>query len=70
MSQEAPRWLPLESNPESYTKWSEALGLDTSEWQFQEVFGLDDELLAWVRQPVKVRCRSSPGRRDLSAGTR
>ncbi|KAM0788648.1 hypothetical protein ACM66B_002750 [Microbotryomycetes sp. NB124-2] len=48
-----PRWLPLESNPDSYTKWSAALGLDTNKWTFQEVYGLDDELLSWVKQPVK-----------------
>ncbi|KAK4055797.1 ubiquitinyl hydrolase 1 [Microbotryomycetes sp. JL201] len=49
-----PRWLPLESNPDSYTKWSAALGLDTRQWTFQEVYGLDEELLAWVKQPVKA----------------
>ncbi|KAK4056487.1 ubiquitinyl hydrolase 1 [Microbotryomycetes sp. JL221] len=54
MAASTTRWLPLESNPDSYTKWSSALGLDKSKWTFQEVYGLDDELLAWVKQPVKA----------------
>ncbi|KAI5476808.1 ubiquitin carboxyl-terminal hydrolase L3 [Pseudohyphozyma bogoriensis] len=51
---EAERWLPLESNPESFNAWSHSLGLDTSKYSFQEVYGLDPELLSWVKQPVKA----------------
>ncbi|GAA5906873.1 hypothetical protein JCM6882_006853 [Rhodosporidiobolus microsporus] len=49
-----PRWLPLESNPDSFNKWSKSLGLDTDKYSFQDVFGLDPEVLAWAKQPVKA----------------
>lgn len=49
-----PRWLPLESNPDSMNKWSADLGLDTSVYSFQDCYGLDPEVLAWVKQPVKA----------------
>ncbi|GAA5848878.1 hypothetical protein JCM9279_002973 [Rhodotorula babjevae] len=52
-----PRWLPLESNPESFNRWSASLGLDTSSpngYRFTDVWGLDPELLAFVKQPVKA----------------
>lgn len=51
----APRWLPLESNPQSFNAWSNDLGLDTSTYSFQDCYGLDPDVLAWVKQPVKVR---------------
>jgi len=48
------RWLPLESNPGSMNAWAHSLGLDTSQYSFQDVFALDDELLSWVQQPCKA----------------
>ncbi|KAI5476816.1 ubiquitin carboxyl-terminal hydrolase L3 [Pseudohyphozyma bogoriensis] len=54
MADSKPRWLPLESNPQAYNAWCASLGLDTSKYSFQEVYGLDPELLAWVKQPVKA----------------
>eukprot|EP00795_Rhopilema_esculentum_P000297 gene297-9949_t len=42
----APRWLPLESNPEFLL----TLGVDAN-WQFFDVFGLDPELLAMIPTP-------------------
>ncbi|KAI0080157.1 peptidase C12, ubiquitin carboxyl-terminal hydrolase 1 [Panus rudis PR-1116 ss-1] len=48
------RWVPLESNPEVMNAWSEAAGLVTSDFQFSDVFGLDEELLGMVPQPVKA----------------
>ncbi|SGY54945.1 BQ5605_C006g03936 [Microbotryum silenes-dioicae] len=53
-SEERQRWLPLESNPESFNTWSHSLGLDTSQYSFQDCYGLDAEVLGWVKQPVKV----------------
>ncbi|EDV24829.1 uncharacterized protein TRIADDRAFT_56125 [Trichoplax adhaerens] len=47
MSGQTSRWLPLESNPE----FAYALGVPKA-WQFVDVFGLDDELLAFLPQPV------------------
>ncbi|KAF8074775.1 cysteine proteinase [Lyophyllum atratum] len=46
------RWVPLESNPEA--RWSKKVGLVTSQAEFQDVYGLDPELLALVNQPVKA----------------
>lgn len=65
MTAEGPRWLPLESSPEGYTTWSASLGLDTTQWAYQEVFGLDKELLEWVRRPVKVQSDGPQGQPDL-----
>ncbi|GAA5886286.1 hypothetical protein JCM16303_003751 [Sporobolomyces ruberrimus] len=52
------RWLPLESNPQSFNAWSASLGLETSPsaggYSFQDVFGLDEDCLSWVKQPVKA----------------
>ncbi|SCV70607.1 BQ2448_3369 [Microbotryum intermedium] len=53
-SEERQRWLPLESNPDSFNTWSHSLGLDTSQYSFQDCYGLDPEVLGWVKQPVKA----------------
>ena len=47
-------WVPLEANPELFTAWCERLGLDTQRYAFHDVFGLDEELLAMVPQPVQA----------------
>ena len=47
-------WVPLEANPDLFSTWCETLGLDTSKYAFYDVFGLDDELLAMVPQPVEA----------------
>ncbi|GMH32554.1 hypothetical protein BSKO_00388 [Bryopsis sp. KO-2023] len=46
------RWLPLESNPEVMNDFAAKLGLNTSAVAFCDVFGLDEDLLAMVPQPV------------------
>ncbi|KAL0215834.1 hypothetical protein P9112_008018 [Eukaryota sp. TZLM1-RC] len=46
-------WIPLESNPSVLTSFAQRLGLP-SQYQFEDIFGLDDELLAMVPQPVKA----------------
>ncbi|PWN38654.1 cysteine proteinase, partial [Ceraceosorus guamensis] len=48
------RWVPLESNPELFTEWSKSLGLDTSQYAFHDIYGLDAELLSMVPQPVQA----------------
>ncbi|KZS92038.1 cysteine proteinase [Sistotremastrum niveocremeum HHB9708] len=48
------QWIPLESNPEVMNEWAEKAGLDTSQYRLQDVYGLDEELLAFVPQPVKA----------------
>lgn len=47
-----PPWVPLEANPELFSAWSTRLGLDTQKCAFHDIFGLDQELLAMVPQPV------------------
>lgn len=46
------KWLPLESNPEVLNDFVSKLGYDTSKYSFCDVFGLDEELLQMVPQPV------------------
>lgn len=46
------KWLPLESNPEVLNDFVNKLGYDTSKYAFCDVFGLDEELLQMVPQPV------------------
>eukprot|EP01023_Acetabularia_acetabulum_P002153 TRINITY_DN10827_c0_g2_i3.p2 TRINITY_DN10827_c0_g2~~TRINITY_DN10827_c0_g2_i3.p2 ORF type:complete len:245 (-),score=58.49 TRINITY_DN10827_c0_g2_i3:1175-1909(-) len=46
------RWLPLESNPDVINQFVKKLGLDLSLFKFQDVYGLDDELLQFLPQPV------------------
>lgn len=45
-------WLPLESNPEVMNDFAGKLGLDTTAHAFCDIYGLDEELLAMVPQPV------------------
>ncbi|KAK9805650.1 hypothetical protein WJX72_010011 [[Myrmecia] bisecta] len=46
------KWLPLESNPDVLNEFAAKLGFDTSQYAFCDVYGLDEELLALVPQPV------------------
>ncbi|KAI0731220.1 cysteine proteinase [Earliella scabrosa] len=48
------RWIPLESNPEVLTEWSAKAGLVKKLAHFEDIYGLDPELLAMVSQPVKA----------------
>lgn len=53
----APRFLPPHSNPDSFNRWSASLGLDTSSphgYRFADIWGLDPDLLQFVKQPVKA----------------
>ncbi|XP_014214165.1 ubiquitin carboxyl-terminal hydrolase [Copidosoma floridanum] len=44
-------WIPLESNPEVMTKFVHKLGVP-DKWSLCDVYGLDQELLAALPQPV------------------
>ncbi|KAG2442345.1 hypothetical protein HXX76_002431 [Chlamydomonas incerta] len=46
------KWIPLESNPDVLNEFITKLGIDASKYSFSDVFGLDEELLAMVPQPV------------------
>lgn len=45
------KWPPLESNPEIFTTYMRKLGLPQN-YAFSEVMGFDEDLLAFVPQPV------------------
>jgi ubiquitin carboxyl-terminal hydrolase L3 len=44
-------WLPLENYPELLNKYANGMGL-SNEYQYCDVFGLDEELLMMVPTPV------------------
>uniref|UniRef100_A0A0A9F0N7 Ubiquitin carboxyl-terminal hydrolase n=1 Tax=Arundo donax TaxID=35708 RepID=A0A0A9F0N7_ARUDO len=46
------RWIPLEANPDVMNQFMWGLGVPEGDAQFCDVYGLDDELLAVVPQPV------------------
>ncbi|TFK94120.1 cysteine proteinase [Polyporus arcularius HHB13444] len=48
------RWIPLESNPEVLTQWAVKAGLIPTQAHFEDIYGLDPELLGMVSQPVKA----------------
>ncbi|KAL3809974.1 hypothetical protein ACHAXA_007750 [Cyclostephanos tholiformis] len=55
VSDEAPKdefsWPPLESNPDVLTNYLRSIGLP-SQFSIGEIFGFDEDLLAFVPQPV------------------
>lgn len=44
-------WPPLESNPEIFTEYMTKMGM-SDKWAFGELFGFDEDLLAFLPQPV------------------
>ncbi|KAG7093862.1 hypothetical protein E1B28_007500 [Marasmius oreades] len=48
------RWIPLECNPEVLNSWANNAGLEPKAFQFNDVYGFDEELLAMVPKPVKA----------------
>jgi ubiquitin carboxyl-terminal hydrolase L3 len=46
------RWVPLEANPGVMNQFMWGLGVPEGSAQFCDVYGLDDELLSMVPQPV------------------
>lgn len=47
-------WIPLESNPDVWNEFTRSLGVVNvpTEYQWCDVMGLDDDLLAFVPSPV------------------
>ncbi|XP_006457095.1 hypothetical protein AGABI2DRAFT_181450 [Agaricus bisporus var. bisporus H97] len=48
------RWIPLEGNPEVFNSWAQMAGLDTSKYQFVDIYGLDDNLLSIIPKPTQA----------------
>jgi ubiquitin carboxyl-terminal hydrolase L3 len=50
------KWFPLESNPDVMNRYAESLGLslDAAPLRFVDVFGFDEELLAFVQNPASL----------------
>lgn len=44
-------WPALESNPEVFTNYMHSIGM-SDDWAIGEVFGFDEDLLAFLPQPV------------------
>jgi ubiquitin carboxyl-terminal hydrolase L3 len=61
------KWIPLESNPDVITEFASRIGLDTQQWAFHDVFGLDEEVKAAAAGPVHA-CIAFALPTNLSAG--
>eukprot|EP01130_Rhizamoeba_saxonica_P008893 TRINITY_DN3601_c0_g1_i1.p1 TRINITY_DN3601_c0_g1~~TRINITY_DN3601_c0_g1_i1.p1 ORF type:complete len:131 (-),score=24.18 TRINITY_DN3601_c0_g1_i1:355-747(-) len=46
------RWPPMESNPTVMTEFAGKLGLNTDEWQFADVWSLDEEMWSFLPDPL------------------
>ncbi|KAF9003071.1 ubiquitin carboxyl-terminal hydrolase [Cyathus striatus] len=60
-------WIPLESNPEVFNTWAKKAGLLTSQFQFEDVYGFDEDLLSLVPQPVQAIVLLFPIQPDTEA---
>ncbi|KAJ3680572.1 hypothetical protein LUZ60_016850 [Juncus effusus] len=52
MASSKKRWIPLEANPDVMNQFVYGLGVPETEAEFNDVYGLDEELLAMVPAPV------------------
>ena len=48
----APRWLPLESNPDVMNNYMGNLGVDMSVFEYIDVYGFEPDLLMMIPRPV------------------
>ncbi|EFN55337.1 hypothetical protein CHLNCDRAFT_35608 [Chlorella variabilis] len=46
------KWIPLEANPEVLNEFAQKLGVSLNGYEFCDIYGLDEELLAMVPRPV------------------
>ncbi|ETO31397.1 hypothetical protein RFI_05723 [Reticulomyxa filosa] len=59
-------WLPLESNPEVLNDFARRMGLP-EDYAFHEVFGFDEETLAFTPQPVLAAVLLFPSSKNIKA---
>jgi len=59
------RWPAIESNPDVLNKFGTDIGLDQNFWVFQDVFGLDPELLALIPQPLLAILLLFPSKKKI-----
>ncbi|ETO31975.1 hypothetical protein RFI_05141, partial [Reticulomyxa filosa] len=59
-------WLPLESNPESFNDFARRMGLPEL-YAFNEVFGFDEETLAFTPQPILGAVFLFPSSKNIKA---
>ena len=45
------QWPPLEGNPDIFMNYLEKGGFDLSKYAFNEIYGFEEDLLAFVPQP-------------------
>jgi len=45
-------WLGMESNPDVMNAFAEKLGVDTNQYSFGDIFGLNEDLLGMIPQPL------------------
>jgi len=60
-------WLPLESNPSVLNDFAKRMGLDLAQAKFCDVWGLDDELLAFIPKPVHACVLLFPSVESIAA---
>ena len=52
MQNQSSNWMPLESNPEVINSYIAKMGLNTNNYCFQELLGLEEWALEMIPQPV------------------
>jgi ubiquitin carboxyl-terminal hydrolase L3 len=55
-------WLGLESNPDMMNEFAKKLGLDTTQYCFGDIFGLSEDLLCMIPDPLLAIILLFPGK--------
>ncbi|KAI3388185.1 hypothetical protein SNEBB_006231 [Seison nebaliae] len=52
--QEEIYWKPLEANPSTFNEYAKAIGINLSQHEFVDVYGLDEALLEMLPKPIEA----------------